>query len=68
MKTFADKDARQRIAQRNQMSIRLDATFTPLIPSRRRTIDDALLLLADMAVRARRSPDPRQNDLTSCAP
>jgi hypothetical protein len=68
MKTFADKEARQRIALRNQMSIRLDATYTPVIPSRRQPIDDAVLLLTEMAVRARRSPDSRQNDLTSWAP
>ena len=68
MRTFADKDARQHIAQRNQQSIRLEATFTPVIPSRRQTIDDALLLLTDMAVRAKRSPDSQQNDLTSYAP
>jgi hypothetical protein len=68
MRTFADKHARQHIAQRNQMSIRLEAAFTTVIPSRRQTIDDALLLLTDIAVRARRAPDSRQNDLTSCAP
>ncbi|MHB9130000.1 MAG: hypothetical protein ACYDBB_02785 [Armatimonadota bacterium] len=68
MRTFADKDARHYIAQRNMKSIRLEATFTPVIPSRRQTIDDALLLLTDMAMRARRSPDSRQNDLTSFAP
>lgn len=67
MRTFADKDARQRIAQRNQTSIRLEATFTPVVPSRRQTIDDAICLLAEMAARASRPPDSRQNDLTSWA-
>jgi hypothetical protein len=67
MRTFADKDARQCIAQRNQTSIRLEATFTPIVPSRRQTIDDAICLLAEMATRANRPPDSRQNDLTSWA-
>ena len=68
MRIFADKAEREHIAQRNKRSIQLEADFTPVIPSRRQVMDDALLLLADLAVRARRSPDSPQHDLTSCAP